>query len=190
MFCIVIVIFFVMLLFVLVLYDVGVSQYVKVVVELSVYVGIIGQIFVLIGWYIFCQEYEVECYVVIGGVQWVFFNEQSWKVFFDIDYLVNQNIGGILDEDYYQIYVKGIVNWWIYFDDGMGNCNDYVIFKKWFLVEVGWLSLVFFFIVVFDYYNEGYLVFMVCIDCGDFIFDNFEDKVFLWYQMGYMFLKW
>ena len=170
-------------------HDAGASQHAKAAVELSAYAGTTGQTSVPIGWHIFCQEHEAECHAGTGGAQRVSLNEQSWKALLDIDQLVNQNIGGISDEDHYQIHAKGIANWWTYPDDGMGNCNDYAILKKRLLVEAGWPSSALLLTVVLDHHNEGHLVLMARTDRGDLILDNLEDKVLLWHQTGYTFLK-
>ncbi len=180
---------FVTLSLVLASYDAGASQHAKAAVELSAYAGTTGQTSVPIGWHIFCQEHEAECHAGTGSAQRVTLTEQNWKALLDIDHLVNQNIAGISDEDHYHIRAKGIANWWTYPDDGMGNCNDYAILKKRLLVEAGWPSSSLLLTVVLDHHNEGHLVLMARTDRGDLILDNLEDKILLWHQTGYTFLK-
>lgn len=167
----------------------GASQYLKGGFEPRVFADTTSSTSVPIGWHLFCKEHTVECHAESSSVEKVMLNEQNWKTLLEIDQLVNRNIAGISDEDHYHISAKGIANWWTYPDDGMGNCNDYAILKKRLLVEAGWPSSTLFLTVVLDHHNEGHLVLMARTDRGDVILDNLEDKVLLWYQTGYTFLK-
>jgi len=165
------------------------SQHPKAGFEPHVFADTTGTTSVPIGWHIFCKEHAIECHAATGSAQRVTLTEQTWKTMIDIDQLVNRSITGISDEDHYHISAKGIANWWTYPDDGMGNCNDYALLKKRLLVEAGWPSSALFLTVVLDHHNEGHLVLMARTDRGDLILDNLEDKVLLWYQTGYTFLK-
>lgn len=167
----------------------GASQHPKAGFELHAYADTTGTTSVPIGWHLFCKEHVAECHAASGGAQAVTLTEQTWKTMLNIDRLVNENIAGISDEDHYHISAKGIANWWTYPDDGKGNCNDYAILKKRLLIEAGWPSSSLFLTVVLDHHNEGHLVLMARTDRGDLILDNLEDKVLLWYQTGYTFLK-
>lgn len=144
-----------------------------------------------IGWHLFCQEHQAECHAgtASGNGDSITLTEDKWKALLDINRLVNQNIGGITDDDHYHIYAKGIANWWTYPDDGMGNCNDYAILKKRLLVEAGWPTSSLFLTVVLDHQNEGHLVLMARTDRGDVILDNLTDRVLLWHETGYTYLK-
>ncbi|HZG28384.1 MAG TPA: transglutaminase-like cysteine peptidase [Ensifer sp.] len=165
------------------------TQHPKAGFEPQAYADTTGVTSVPIGWHIFCKVHAVECHASSSSAQRATLTEASWKTLLQIDQLVNQNIVGISDEDHYQIRAKGIANWWTYPDDGKGNCNDYAILKKRLLIEAGWPSSTLFLTVVLDHHNEGHLVLMARTDRGDLILDNLEDKVLLWYQTGYTYLK-
>ena len=157
----------------------------------SAFASTAGATSIPIGWHLFCQEHQAECHAAnaSSGGDTVSLDEDKWKALLNVNRLVNQNIAGVTDDEHYHIYAKGIANWWTYPDDGMGNCNDYAILKKRLLVEAGWSSSALFLTVVLDHQNEGHLVLMARTDRGDLILDNLTDRVVLWRETGYTFLK-
>lgn len=90
----------------------------------------------------------------------------------------------MIDVDFF-----GWEEYWIYLDNGYGDCEEYVFEKQWVFLQVGWFKSVILIIVVKDIQNGGYVVFMVCIDYGDMIFDNQIEVVLFWYLMFYCYIK-
>lgn len=116
-------------------------------------------------------------------------DEDRWAELQQINQLVNHEIQGVGDDDHYGIYKMGIMNWWTYPDDGMGNCNDYVLLKRKLLIEAGWPHSALLLTVVLDKHNEGHLVLMARTNDGDLVLDNLDDAVKTWSATGYTYIK-
>jgi predicted transglutaminase-like cysteine proteinase len=82
-----------------------------------------------------------------------------------------------------------VVERWNYPDDGYGDCEDYVLLKRRMLMQAGWPREALLITVVRDKKGEGHAVLTVKTDRGEFILDNQEEEVLLWYETGYRFVK-
>lgn len=89
----------------------------------------------------------------------------------------------MMDQEFY-----GVEEYWVILII-VGDCEDYVFLKCKFLYDVGVFYFDLLMIVVLQLNGEGYVVFMVCIDCGDFVFDNMCSKVLFWLEIEYCFFK-
>ena len=78
---------------------------------------------------------------------------------------------------------------WSLPSDGYGDCEDSVLLKRRMLVEAGWPREALLITVVRDKKGEGHAVLTVKTDKGEFILDNQEDRVLLWSETGYRFVK-
>jgi predicted transglutaminase-like cysteine proteinase len=87
----------------------------------------------------------------------------------------------------FDIYGKDEV--WAYPDNGVGDCEDYVLEKRRRLNRLGMSLADLLITVVRKPDGEGHAVLTVRTDKGDYILDNLTDKVRSWDQTGYRFLK-
>jgi len=141
------------------------------------------------GWRHFCAAQPAECDDAPLVPQLVALTSQSWAELNQINTVVNRDVAPIGDEDHYRIYEQDILNWWTYPDDGMGNCNDYVLMKRKLLIEAGWPRASLLMTVVVDHHGDGHLILMARTDRGDLILDNMREEIVSWDRTGYRFVK-
>jgi predicted transglutaminase-like cysteine proteinase len=137
-----------------------------------------------IGHYEFCRANPVECNIRLRDPGPERVTGALWKQIVAVNVGVNAAVKPMNDVD---IYGKDEV--WAYPDNGVGDCEDYVLEKRRDLMRMG-LSLSNLLItVVRKPDGEGHAVLTVRTDKGDFILDNLTDSIRLWDQTGYRFLK-
>jgi predicted transglutaminase-like cysteine proteinase len=83
----------------------------------------------------------------------------------------------------------GTVERWSYPDDGYGDCEDYVLLKRRMLMEAGWPREALLITVVRDQKGDGHAILTVKTDRGEFVLDNQNERVVLWAESGYRFVK-
>ena len=83
----------------------------------------------------------------------------------------------------------GVVEKWSYPDDGYGDCEDYVLLKRRMLMQAGWPRSALLITVVRDQNGDGHAVLTVRSNKGEFILDNQNEKIVLWSETGYRFVK-
>ena len=137
-----------------------------------------------IGHYEFCRANPVECNIRMRDSGPEHMSGTLWKQIVAVTVGVNAAVKPLNDID---IYGKDEV--WAYPDNGVGDCEDYVLEKRRDLMRQG-LSLSNLLItVVRKPDGEGHAVLTVRTDKGDFVLDNLTDSVREWHQSGYRFLK-
>jgi predicted transglutaminase-like cysteine proteinase len=82
-----------------------------------------------------------------------------------------------------------VVEKWSYPDDGYGDCEDYVLLKRRLLMQAGWPREALLITVVRDKRGDGHAVLTVRTNKGEFVLDNQNEKVLLWSDTGYRFVK-
>jgi predicted transglutaminase-like cysteine proteinase len=83
----------------------------------------------------------------------------------------------------------GVVEKWSYPDDGYGDCEDYVLLKRRMLMESGWPREALLITVVREKNGNGHAVLTVKTDKGEFILDNQEERILLWSETSYRYVK-
>mgnify|MGYP001070522480 FL=1 len=137
-----------------------------------------------IGHYDFCKTYKNECSVRPTALSPAPMTKALWAQLTKVTTAVNAAVKPMSDAD---VYGKDEV--WAYPDNGVGDCEDYVLEKRRRLNRLG-LSLANLLItVVRKPDGEGHAVLTVRTDKGDYVLDNLTDKVRAWDQTGYRFLK-
>lgn len=137
-----------------------------------------------IGHYDFCKTYKNECSVRPTDLSPAPMTKALWAQLTKVTTAVNAAVKPMSDAD---VYGKDEV--WAYPDNGVGDCEDYVLEKRRRLNRLG-LSLANLLItVVRKPDGEGHAVLTVRTDKGDYVLDNLTDKVRAWDQTGYRFLK-
>ncbi|MGR9197192.1 transglutaminase-like cysteine peptidase [Rhizobium leguminosarum] len=136
-----------------------------------------------IGHYEFCKANPTECVEVGGDAGPAILNEDRWKEILKVNYTVNSTIQPMTDE---QIY--GVEERWAY-PRTVGDCEDYALLKRKMLIDDGFSPSDTLITVVLQPNGEGHAVLTVRTDHGDFILDNMRNKVLLWSDTEYTYLK-
>ena len=111
-------------------------------------------------------------------------SNKAWTDLTRINRWVNDNVKPMTDLEHW-----GVVEKWSYPDDGYGDCEDYVLLKRRMLMEAGWPRAALLVTVVREKNGNGHAVLTVKTDKGEFILDNQEEKVLLWSETSYRFVK-
>jgi predicted transglutaminase-like cysteine proteinase len=83
--------------------------------------------------------------------------------------------------------IYGVVDYWTLPVD-RGDCEDYALLKRHKLIAAGWPSSALLVTVVRDENGEGHAVLTARTAQGDYILDNKNNELKLWYETGYSFL--
>jgi predicted transglutaminase-like cysteine proteinase len=137
-----------------------------------------------IGWTDFCARMPRECATRPLEARDIVLSQQAWQNLARVNRWVNESIKPITDMDHW-----GVIERWSYPDDGYGDCEDYVLLKRRVLMEAGWPRQALLITVVRDAKGEGHAVLTVKTDQGEFILDNQEERVLLWSETSYRFVK-
>jgi len=137
-----------------------------------------------IGWVEFCVEHPVECKVQPSTPRDVVLSNKAWTDLTRINKWVNENVKPMTDMDHW-----GVVEKWSYPDDGYGDCEDYALLKRRMLMQAGWPREALLITVVRDKKGEGHAVLTVKSDKGEFILDNQEERILLWSETSYRYVK-
>jgi predicted transglutaminase-like cysteine proteinase len=139
-----------------------------------------------IGWVQFCSERENRRDCELPQLKSINadLDERRWRELLAINAKVNRDIEPVTDMDHW-----GVAEKWSYPTDGKGDCEDYVLEKRKRLMDAGWPRQSLLITVVRDKKGDGHAVLTVKTDRGDFILDNQEQKVKLWTDTGYKFIK-
>jgi predicted transglutaminase-like cysteine proteinase len=137
-----------------------------------------------IGWIQFCNDEPQDCSVPTMRTANADLDEKRWRDLLAINARVNREVESVTDMDHW-----GVAERWSYPTDGKGDCEDYALEKRKRLIAAGFPRQSLLMTVVRDKKGDGHAVLMVRTDRGDFILDNVEQKVKLWSDTGYRFIK-
>lgn len=136
-----------------------------------------------IGHYQFCQIHKDECSVISENAGPARVTDFGWNVIKDVNSEVNHKIMPMTDED-----IFGRDEVWTYPTD-VGDCEDFVLEKRRELMAKGFTVSNLLITVVRKPDGEGHAVLTVRTMDGDFILDNLDDRVRLWSETPYRFMK-
>lgn len=137
-----------------------------------------------IGHYEFCRRLPDECAVRPRDRGPLVVEDRIWALISHVNATVNRTVRPMSDFDIY-----GVDEYWAYPDQGVGDCEDYVLEKRRQLAAAG-ISLSNLLITVLRKPDgEGHAVLTIRTDRGDFILDNLHDEIRPWFRTGYRFLK-
>ena len=137
-----------------------------------------------IGWVQFCSDNAGECASQAGGARDVVLDAKAWSDLVRVNRWANDNIKPVTDLEHW-----GVVERWDYPQDGYGDCEDYVLLKRQMLMKAGWPRSALLITVVRDKKGDGHAVLTVKTDKGEFVLDNQNERVVLWTESGYRFVK-
>lgn len=135
-----------------------------------------------IGHYDYCRSNPTACEArqTDGQIQ---LTEAKWKTMLTVNYTGNTTIEPLTDQEIY-----GVEERWI-LPTTVGDCEDYVLLKQKMLVQRGFSPSNLLIAVLLQPSGAGHAVLVVRTDRGDFILDNLRNKVLLWSDTEYTFLK-
>ena len=136
-----------------------------------------------IGHYEFCKQYAEQCESNGSDPGPLQLTEARWKAVLQVNYKVNSSIEPLTDE---QIF--GVEERWA-FPTTVGDCEDYVLLKRKMLIDKGFSPADLLITVVLQPNGDGHAILTVRTDRGDFILDNMRNKVLLWSDTEYTYLK-
>lgn len=136
-----------------------------------------------IGHYEFCKRYPGECDQTSQTGAPMPLTPERWKTMLRVNYSVNSTVEPMTDADEY-----GVQEFWAY-PKSEGDCEDYVLAKRRMLMDDGFPASDVLITVVLQPNGDGHAVLTVHTDRGDFILDNMRNKVELWSETEYSYVK-
>ncbi|HYP58663.1 MAG TPA: transglutaminase-like cysteine peptidase [Beijerinckia sp.] len=136
------------------------------------------------GWADFCRRYAGECNHGSSAPLDVNLTAKAMRELERINLWVNKNIEPLSDMDHW-----GVIDRWDYPLDGKGDCEDFALLKRRFLIEEGFPRQALLMTVVKDDHNDGHAVLTVKTNHGEFVLDNLSNELKPWDRTGYRFVK-
>jgi len=136
-----------------------------------------------IGHAYFCQQLPQECSVKSRATKAPTLTRKKWRDLLEVNSHSNRVVQPVTDQEYY-----GVEEHWTY-PKSFGDCEDYVLLKRYMLMQRGWPASSLLITVVKQPNGDGHAVLTVRTDRGDFILDNLEAKVKRWDKTAYRYLK-
>ena len=137
-----------------------------------------------IGWVEFCAENPGDCQGGGSQPRDIVMSQAAWRDLLRVNRWVNESIKPMTDMDHW-----GVIEKWSLPTDGYGDCEDYVLLKRKMLIDFGWPRAALLITVVRDKKGEGHAVLTVKTDKGEFILDNQEERILLWSESAYHYVK-
>jgi predicted transglutaminase-like cysteine proteinase len=135
-----------------------------------------------VGYVDFCRNFPDECQR--NGTEEVeTLTERRWRDLQEVNTFVNRIILPATDREFYH---QDEV-WTL--PETRGDCEDYVLLKRKWLIERGWPTGALLVSVVFDEVGDGHAVLLARTGRGDFVLDNKTDSIRLWHETAYRFVK-
>jgi predicted transglutaminase-like cysteine proteinase len=136
-----------------------------------------------IGHYEFCQRLPAECNVKSRSATAARLDEKAWQAVRDVNRSVNARYIAKTDIEAY-----GREEFWTY-PTVFADCEDYALEKRRELADLGFALSNLLITVVRKPDGEGHAVLTLRTTEGDFILDNLDNEVMVWYETPYTFLK-
>lgn len=136
-----------------------------------------------IGHYEFCERHPAECSILNKNSAPLTLNQKVWQEIITINAKINEQIAPRTDME-----VWGHEEYWEY-PTTAGDCDDYMLLKRRELIALGIPANTLLMTVVRQPNGEGHAVLTIRTDRGDFILDNMDQRVRLWNDTDYTYLK-
>ena len=150
----------------------------------SSYIAVGRQTLVPYGWADFCNRYQGECNGKPLAAMDLNLTPKTQKILERINTMVNTSIKSVADVDHW-----GVVDQWDYPQDGKGDCEDYVLFKRRLLMEEGFPRQALLVTVVKDEQGDGHAVLTVKTNQGEYVLDNLHNEIKPWTRTPYKYVK-
>ena len=136
-----------------------------------------------IGYVQFCATYPADCRAEKDVDQVVTLTQAVWNQLNRVNTVVNNAVLPATDMEIY-----GVLERWEY-PRLVGDCEDYVLEKRRELIGSGWPESALLITVVRDETGSGHAVLTVRTNRGDVVLDNKTEKIQLWTETAYTYLK-
>ncbi|MBB4953368.1 putative transglutaminase-like cysteine proteinase [Agrobacterium vitis] len=136
-----------------------------------------------IGHYEFCKTHAAECKPSRNASGPATLTPELWATLVEVNTSVNTTIRPETDMEQY-----GVEEVWAY-PVTAGDCEDYVLLKRRELMDKGMSASDLLITVVLQPNGEGHAVLTVRTDRGEFTLDNMRNKIMLWSDTEYTYLK-
>lgn len=135
-----------------------------------------------IGHYEYCKSNPTEC-GPSKDTGLLELTEAKWKTILKVNHTANTTIEPLTDKEIYGVEERWAI------PTTVGDCEDYVLIKQKMLVERGFSPSNLLITVVLQPNGDGHAVLTVQTDRGEFVLDNMRNKVLLWSDTEYTYLK-
>lgn len=136
-----------------------------------------------IGHYEYCMIHKKDCSIRARTAKPVKLTRKRWAEMVEANSFANSTIEPVTD---YELY--GVEEFWT-LPKSSGDCEDYVLMKRKYLMALGWPASALLATVVLQPNGEGHAVLTVRTDRADYILDNLQDKIISWNATEYKYLK-
>lgn len=140
----------------------------------------------------FCEQNPEECNVTSDG-QAMQMNSQRWQELRIINVMFNSQIVPTLDTDNPENVTQAVDGdhgeVWSFFHSRLGDCEDYVLTKRRELIKLGWPTSSLLIAVVRKVDGDGHAILIARTNEGDFVLDNLNNEIPLWWDTQYFFIK-
>lgn len=136
-----------------------------------------------VGYVQFCATYPADCRTATDVDQVVTLTQAVWNQLNQINTAVNTAVLPATDMEIY-----GVLEHWDY-PKLAGDCEDYVLEKRRELMRLGWPESALLITVVRDETGSGHAVLTARTNRGDVVLDNKTDKILVWADTTYTYLK-
>lgn len=136
-----------------------------------------------IGHYEYCLANQGDCSIRAFTTKPVTLTRKRWKEMLEANNFANSTIEPVTDFELY-----GVEEFWT-LPKSFGDCEDYVLMKRQYLMSLGWPASSLLATVVLQPNGEGHAVLTVRTDRADYVLDNLRDQILSWNETDYKFLK-
>src|SRR6476469_5601513 len=130
----------------------------------------------------FCDRMPLECRAGLLEDARIAGTPQQMAELDRVNRKVNHDITPVTDMELY-----GVPDYWT-IPTSRGDCEDYALLKRQTLMRAGWPASALLMTVVYDEDHEGHAVLTARTALGDYVLDNKNDELRLWYQTPYEFV--
>ena len=136
-----------------------------------------------IGHHIYCKQYSSDCNIRSSSTKAPQLTRSRWNELVEVNNFSNRTVTPVTDLEYYNTEEH-----WTY-PKSFGDCEDYVLMKRYMLMQRGWPASALLITVVRQPNGDGHAVLTVRTDRADYILDNLENRILRWDQTEYTYLK-
>ena len=136
-----------------------------------------------IGHYDYCKQYRHDCQILSKNRDAIKMSNELWNDLVKINSYTNEKIQPMTD---WEAFNSEEV--WQY-PTSVGDCEDYVLLKRYMLMRRGWPASSLLITVVRQENGEAHAVLTVRTNEADYILDNMTDEILPWNETPYVYLK-
>ncbi len=151
--------------------------------NLSRFASIYGETPPPIGWVKFCERHKRDCSGDVTKRRRIRLTDEAWSQMVHVNVYVNSKVEPATDRELYNV-----AEHWVY-PGSRGDCEDYVLLKRLYLMNMGWPRESLLVTVVLNEDNSGHAILTVVTDMGEFVLDNQNPEILPWHVTRYKFIK-